>query len=276
MVHVFSVTKLMHHYTVQDFAGCKHEQAVEVEVAFSGTAPPYGLLVSDGDPAVRHADERSVVPDALGDDLRRALCRFLPLDLGKIDRCFMRAARERLGLRGRDRRFAAQMLHERGKILDRIDRRAADVRRLRRVVLRHEERGIALVVRVDQHRQNAGDRAHGAVKRKLADWPETKEAAEEHWRKRLKYEMLAVTVNRELDAEEAAKKDAEKKAEDARVVVRNYRRDAIESLKKQEKASEITEDDLKNLTKDVQDITDSYVKKVDEVYKTKEKEVLED
>ena len=67
-----------------------------------------------------------------------------------------------------------------------------------------------------------------------------------------------------------------KKAEDARVVVRNYRRDAIESLKKQEKASEITEDDLKTLTKGVQDKTDAYVKKVDEIYKAKEKEVLED
>ena len=67
-----------------------------------------------------------------------------------------------------------------------------------------------------------------------------------------------------------------KKAEDAKVVVRNYRRDAIETLKKQEKASEITEDDLKKLTKDVQDITDSYIKKIDEVYKVKEKEVLED
>ncbi len=43
-----------------------------------------------------------------------------------------------------------------------------------------------------------------------------------------------------------------KKAEDSRVVIRNYRRDTIEILKKQEKASEITEDDLKNLTKEVQ------------------------
>ena len=67
-----------------------------------------------------------------------------------------------------------------------------------------------------------------------------------------------------------------KKAEEAKVVIRNYRRDAIESLKKQEKASEITEDDLKKLTKDVQDITDGYIKKIDEVYKVKEKEVLED
>ncbi|MBQ7221087.1 MAG: ribosome recycling factor [Synergistaceae bacterium] len=67
-----------------------------------------------------------------------------------------------------------------------------------------------------------------------------------------------------------------KKAEEAKVVIRNYRRDAIEALKKQEKASEITEDDLKKLTKDVQDITDGYIKKIDEVYKVKEKEVLED
>ena len=67
-----------------------------------------------------------------------------------------------------------------------------------------------------------------------------------------------------------------RKAEESKVVIRNYRRDAIEALKKQEKASEITEDDLKKLTKDVQDVTDSYVKKIDEVYKVKEKEVLED
>lgn len=67
-----------------------------------------------------------------------------------------------------------------------------------------------------------------------------------------------------------------RKAEESKVVIRNYRRDAIEALKKQEKASEITEDDLKKFTKDVQDITDGYIKKIDEVYKVKEKEVLED
>ena len=67
-----------------------------------------------------------------------------------------------------------------------------------------------------------------------------------------------------------------KKAEESRVVIRNYRRDTIELLKKQQKASEITEDDLKDLTKEVQDVTDSYIKKIDEIYKVKEKEVLED
>ena len=67
-----------------------------------------------------------------------------------------------------------------------------------------------------------------------------------------------------------------RKAEESKVVIRNYRRDAIEALKKQERASEITEDELKKKTKEVQDITDTYTKKVDEVYKVKEKEVLED
>ena len=67
-----------------------------------------------------------------------------------------------------------------------------------------------------------------------------------------------------------------KKAEESKVVIRNYRRDTIEVLQKQEKNSEITEDDLKKFTKDVQDITDNYIKKIDEVYKVKEKEVLED
>ena len=67
-----------------------------------------------------------------------------------------------------------------------------------------------------------------------------------------------------------------RKAEESKVVIRNYRRDTIEALKKQEKASEITEDDLKKFTKDVQDTTDKYIKKIDEVYKVKEKEVLED
>ena len=67
-----------------------------------------------------------------------------------------------------------------------------------------------------------------------------------------------------------------KKAEESRVVIRNYRRDTIEILKKQEKNSEITEDDLKKFTKEVQDVTDNYIKKIDEIYKLKEKEVLED
>ena len=52
--------------------------------------------------------------------------------------------------------------------------------------------------------------------------------------------------------------------------------DFVEVLKKMEKDSAITEDDLKKYTKEVQDATDEYIKKVDEAYKAKEKEVLED
>jgi ribosome recycling factor len=63
--------------------------------------------------------------------------------------------------------------------------------------------------------------------------------------------------------------------EDARVAIRNVRRDANESLKKLEKSKEISEDDLKRGEKDVQDITDGFVKKVDEILVAKEKEIME-
>ncbi len=53
------------------------------------------------------------------------------------------------------------------------------------------------------------------VKRKDADWPATREEAEEHWRKRLKYEMLLQIVSRELDAEKAAEKSAVTNATEA-------------------------------------------------------------
>ncbi len=63
--------------------------------------------------------------------------------------------------------------------------------------------------------------------------------------------------------------------EDAKIAIRNARRDANEALKKQEKAKEISEDDLKRGEKQVQEITDSFTEKVDEVVVTKEKEVME-
>ncbi|MDR1377520.1 MAG: ribosome recycling factor [Synergistaceae bacterium] len=67
-----------------------------------------------------------------------------------------------------------------------------------------------------------------------------------------------------------------KKAEEAKVVMRNQRRDAVEALKKMEKDSKITEDDLKKFSKDVQDITDDFIKKIDDAFKVKEKEILEE
>ncbi len=66
-----------------------------------------------------------------------------------------------------------------------------------------------------------------------------------------------------------------KKAEEAKVVIRGIRRDAIESYKKMQKNSEITEDDLKTAEKEIQDLTDKFVKRVDEEGKKKEKEILE-
>jgi ribosome recycling factor len=70
-------------------------------------------------------------------------------------------------------------------------------------------------------------------------------------------------------------KQLKKLAEDAKVAVRNIRRDAIDELKKLEKDKKISEDDLKRAEKEVQDVTNSSVAKIDEVLSHKEKEVLE-
>ena len=70
-------------------------------------------------------------------------------------------------------------------------------------------------------------------------------------------------------------KSLKKMAEEARVAVRNIRRDANDQLKKMEKAGEISEDEEKKQLKDVQDITDEWISKIDEVEKSKEKEILE-
>lgn len=70
-------------------------------------------------------------------------------------------------------------------------------------------------------------------------------------------------------------KNLKKLGEDARIAIRNIRRDANESAKKMKKDSEISEDDEKKLLKEVQDITDEWIKKIDEVEKAKEKEILE-
>ncbi|MBP9987895.1 MAG: ribosome recycling factor [Ruminococcus sp.] len=70
-------------------------------------------------------------------------------------------------------------------------------------------------------------------------------------------------------------KDVKKLAEDSKVAVRSIRRDCIDKLKKMEKASEITEDDLENGEEEIQDITDEFVKKIDEAAQVKEKEIME-
>ena len=66
-----------------------------------------------------------------------------------------------------------------------------------------------------------------------------------------------------------------KMAEDARVAVRNVRREAIEKLKEREKKKEIPEDDVKRGQDRIQKETDAFVKKVDDILKSKEQEILE-
>ncbi len=70
-------------------------------------------------------------------------------------------------------------------------------------------------------------------------------------------------------------KQVKKMGEDAKVAIRNIRRDAVDTFKKQQKKSEITEDDLKGLEKDIQDATDKYCKEIDTEMSKKEKELME-
>jgi ribosome recycling factor len=66
-----------------------------------------------------------------------------------------------------------------------------------------------------------------------------------------------------------------KMGEDARVAVRNVRREAIEKLKEREKKKEISEDVVKRGQERIQKETDAHVKKIDEILKSKEQEILE-
>ena len=70
-------------------------------------------------------------------------------------------------------------------------------------------------------------------------------------------------------------KSLNKKTEDAKVAIRNIRRDANEQMKKLEKAKEITEDDAKKGQDDMQKLVDKYIKAVDDARVVKEKEIME-
>ena len=69
-------------------------------------------------------------------------------------------------------------------------------------------------------------------------------------------------------------KDVKKKGEAAKVAVRNIRRDANDVFKKQEKNNEISEDDLKDATEQIQKITDKAIEKIDRAVENKTKEIL--
>ena len=69
-------------------------------------------------------------------------------------------------------------------------------------------------------------------------------------------------------------KQVKKYAEDAKVAMRNIRRDGMDYVKKLKKNSEITEDDQKKAEKDLQDMLDKYIKKVDAALAAKDKELM--
>ena len=70
-------------------------------------------------------------------------------------------------------------------------------------------------------------------------------------------------------------KQVDKMGEDAKVAIRNIRRDAMDHFKAAKKNSEITEDDLKDIEKDIQNLTDAKCKEIDTITAAKEKEIME-
>ena len=69
-------------------------------------------------------------------------------------------------------------------------------------------------------------------------------------------------------------KDIKKMVEDAKVAIRSIRRDGMEEFKAKQKASEITEDDLRGAEDQIQKLTDKYVGLIDKAYEDKEKEIM--
>ena len=86
---------------------------------------------------------------------------------------------------------------------------------------------------------------------------------------RLAFPQLTEERRRELI------KQVHKYAEEGKVAIRNVRRDAMETFKAQKKKSEITEDDLKDIEKELQKLTDDFVKEIDALMEKKEKELTE-
>lgn len=83
--------------------------------------------------------------------------------------------------------------------------------------------------------------------------------------------MPMLTEERRVDLT----KDVKKLAEEAKVAIRNMRRDAVEHVKKQEKDKEITEDDKNKFEKDIQKKVDDFIAKVDALSEEKCKEIME-
>ncbi|MDD3165253.1 MAG: ribosome recycling factor [Oscillospiraceae bacterium] len=86
---------------------------------------------------------------------------------------------------------------------------------------------------------------------------------------RLSFPMLTEERRKELS------KQVRKYGEESKIAIRNIRRDFLESAKKQQKAGELTEDELKKEEKNIQDTTDQYIAKVDDAVAKKDKELME-
>lgn len=73
----------------------------------------------------------------------------------------------------------------------------------------------------------------------------------------------------------ALTKDVEKKGEESKVAIRSIRRDAVEEAKELKKSGELTEDDLKDEEKSIQNITDKFIGEIDKIIDNKNKEIME-
>ena len=69
-------------------------------------------------------------------------------------------------------------------------------------------------------------------------------------------------------------KEVKKKGEDAKVAIRNIRRDALDQFRKEEKSGDISEDELKNIEDDIQKLTDKYIEQIDVHIEKKSKDIL--
>ena len=87
----------------------------------------------------------------------------------------------------------------------------------------------------------------------------------------IRLSIPALTEERRKEMAKLAKRIGE----EAKISIRNSRRDANDAMKSLEKEKEITEDDLKRSEKDVQSLTDDFIKQVEEIISSKEQEVME-
>ena len=87
----------------------------------------------------------------------------------------------------------------------------------------------------------------------------------------IRIQIPALTAERRKDLV----KQAKTVAENSRTSIRNIRRDVNDELKKQQKAGEITEDELKSETDKLQKLTDKYIDEINKIYDSKEKDILQ-